>query len=85
MQRVNSSDYASDSLTYFLVIAAAGGGGGEEFGLGKMFADSNLLGKLAANPRTQKHLADPSFVQKVGVQEHDAAILTLLTEPRRFK
>jgi stress-induced-phosphoprotein 1 len=32
---------------------------------GKMFSDPNLLGKLAANPRTQKHLADPSFVQKV--------------------
>ena len=34
-------------------------------GLGKMFADPNLLGKLAANPRTQKHLADPAFIQKV--------------------
>jgi stress-induced-phosphoprotein 1 len=30
-----------------------------------MFADPNLLGKLATNPRTQKHLADPAFVQKV--------------------
>ena len=30
-----------------------------------MFSDPNLLGKLAANPRTSKHLADPSFVQKV--------------------
>ena len=37
----------------------------EEFGLGKMFTDPNLLGKLAANPRTQKHLADSAFVQKV--------------------
>jgi STI1/HOP-like cochaperone of foldosome len=34
-------------------------------GLGKMFSDPNLFGKLAANPRTSKHLADPSFVQKV--------------------
>lgn len=34
-------------------------------GLGRMFADPNILGKLAANPRTQKHLADPAFVQKV--------------------
>jgi stress-induced-phosphoprotein 1 len=40
--------------------------GGEATGLGKMFADPNLLGKLATNPRTQKHLADPTFVQKVG-------------------
>ncbi|KAF7354931.1 Heat shock protein sti1 [Mycena sanguinolenta] len=30
---------------------------------GKLFSDPNLLGKLAANPRTQKHLADPSFKQ----------------------
>jgi len=34
-------------------------------GLGKMFSDPNIFGKLAANPRTSKHLADPSFVQKV--------------------
>jgi len=34
-------------------------------GLGKMFSDPNILGKLAANPRTQKHLSDPAFVQKV--------------------
>jgi stress-induced-phosphoprotein 1 len=30
-----------------------------------MFADPNLLGKLATNPRTSKHLADPAFVQKL--------------------
>ena len=30
-----------------------------------MFSDPNLLGKLAANPRTAKHLSDPAFVQKV--------------------
>ena len=37
----------------------------DAMGLGKMFSDPNLFGKLAANPRTAKHLADPSFVQKV--------------------
>lgn len=36
-----------------------------DLGLGKMFQDPNLIGKLATNPRTQKHLADPAFVQKV--------------------
>ncbi|OBZ71939.1 Heat shock protein sti1 [Grifola frondosa] len=41
------------------------GDGAESFGLGKMFSDPNLLGKLATNPRTQKHLADPAFVQKL--------------------
>jgi hypothetical protein len=34
-------------------------------GLGNMFSDPNLFGKLAANARTAKHLSDPSFVQKV--------------------
>jgi stress-induced-phosphoprotein 1 len=36
-------------------------------GFAKMFSDPNLFGKLAANPRTQKHLADPGFVQKAGI------------------
>ncbi|KAI0676757.1 putative stress-induced protein STI1 [Trametes maxima] len=38
---------------------------GEGLGLGKLFSDPALLGKLAANSRTAKHLADPSFVQKL--------------------
>ena len=46
---------------YVLATAAAD----DAMGLGKMFSDPNLFGKLAANPRTAKHLADPSFVQKV--------------------
>lgn len=47
---------------YFLQATAAAD---DAMGLGKMFSDPNLFGKLAANPRTAKHLADPSFVQKV--------------------
>ncbi|GLB33445.1 putative tetratricopeptide repeat containing protein [Lyophyllum shimeji] len=38
---------------------------------GKMFSDPNLLGKLAANPRTQKHLADPSFVEKIRLYQQN--------------
>lgn len=45
--------------------ASEAGGADDGMGLGKMFADPNLFGKLAANPRTAKHLADPSFMQKV--------------------
>jgi len=37
----------------------------DAMGIGKMFSDPSLFSKLAANPRTAKHLADPSFVQKV--------------------
>lgn len=40
-------------------------GAAPEFGLAKLFQDPNLIGKLATNPRTQKHLADPTFVHKV--------------------
>ena len=41
------------------------GSGGDGLGLGKLFSDPNLVGKLAANPRTAKHLADPAFRQKL--------------------
>jgi len=34
-------------------------------GIGKFFKDPQFLGKLASNPRTAKHLADPSFMQKI--------------------
>ena len=37
----------------------------ESVGLGKMFSDPNIFAKLAGNPRTAKHLADPAFMQKV--------------------
>ncbi|KAH7916707.1 chaperone [Hygrophoropsis aurantiaca] len=58
-----------------------GGGGG---GLGGMFSDPNLIGKLATNPRTQKHLADPSFVQKLQlIQQNPALADSLLqSDPR---
>lgn len=39
--------------------------GGGANPLGSMFQDPNLLGKLAANPRTSKFMADQSFVQKI--------------------
>lgn len=34
-------------------------------GLLSQFADPNLIGKLAANPKTKQLLDDPSFVAKV--------------------
>lgn len=43
------------------------GDGAEALGFGKMFSDPSMLAKLAANPRTAKHLADVSFMQKVCV------------------
>ncbi|KAK7061350.1 heat shock protein sti1 [Favolaschia claudopus] len=52
-------------------------------GFGKMFSDPNLFGKLAANPRTQKHLADPAFVQKLNmIQKNPALADSLMQDPR---
>lgn len=52
-------------LELFKKFVQASSAADDAMGLGKMFSDPNLFGKLAANPRTSKHLADPSFVQKV--------------------
>lgn len=59
-------------------------GGSESLGLGKMFADPNLIGKLATNPRTQKHLADPAFVQKLKLFQQNPALAdsALQSDPR---
>ncbi|KAF8204836.1 activator of Hsp70 and Hsp90 chaperone [Pholiota molesta] len=55
----------------------------EPVGLGKMFSDPNLLGKLAANPRTQKHLADPTFIQKIqAIQQNPKLADSALQDPR---
>ncbi len=48
-----------------LVAADERGDGAEAMGLGNMFSDPGMFAKLAANPRTAKHLADASFMQKV--------------------
>ncbi|THH21046.1 hypothetical protein EW146_g427 [Bondarzewia mesenterica] len=60
------------------------GDGAEAFGLGKMFSDPNLIGKLASNPRTSKHLADASFIQKLNmVQQNPKLAESLLqSDPR---
>ena len=50
-------------LNPFLLASDERGDGAEAFGLAKLFSDPNLLGRLATNPRTQKHLSDPSFVK----------------------
>ena len=41
------------------------GDGADAMGIGNMFSDPGMFAKLAANPRTAKHLADASFMQKV--------------------
>ena len=55
---------SSDTDTLLLCVAHDSAGG-DGLGLAKLFADPNLLGKLASNPRTTKHLADPGFMRKI--------------------
>ena len=64
--------------------ASTAGEGAEALGLGKFLSDPNLIGKLAPNPRTQKHLADPSFIQKLKlIQQNPALAESLLSgDPR---
>ncbi|PPQ77454.1 hypothetical protein CVT24_009914 [Panaeolus cyanescens] len=63
--------------------AKASSGGDEGLGMGKLFADPNLFTKLAANARTQKHLADPSFVQKLQmIQQNPRMAESALQDPR---
>lgn len=59
-------------------------GAGADFGMARIFQDPNLIGKLATNPRTQKHLADPAFVQKLQMmrQNPKLAEAALGTDPR---
>jgi hypothetical protein len=54
-----------DSRTRDHAAADERGDGAEALGIGKMFSDPGMFAKLAANPRTAKHLADASFMQKV--------------------
>ncbi|KAH9962422.1 activator of Hsp70 and Hsp90 chaperone [Russula dissimulans] len=60
------------------------GDGADAMGIGKIFGDPALFAKLAANPRTAKHLADPNFVQKLKlVQQNPQLAQSLLsTDPR---
>lgn len=59
------------------------GDGAEAFGLGKMFGDPALLAKLAANPRTAKHLSDPAFVQRLQLfQKNPKLAENALQDPR---
>ncbi|KAJ3808899.1 activator of Hsp70 and Hsp90 chaperone [Lentinula lateritia] len=46
-----------------------------------MFADPNLIGKLATNPRTSKHLSDPNFVQKLQFYQKNPQMLDM-NDPR---
>ena len=85
MGRELYSTSSSGVLTLFLCAAHDSAGPSDDSpGLGKFFADPNLLGRLAANPRTAKHLADPSFRQKLEFIQTNPALADsmLSSDPR---
>ncbi|KAI9510974.1 chaperone [Russula earlei] len=58
--------------------------GAEALGIGNMFSDPGLVAKLAANPRTAKHLADPGFMQKIRLMQQNPQLAQSLlgSDPR---
>src|ERR1700730_18459164 len=55
-------------------------------GLGSMFNDPQLIQKLAANPKTSKFLADPSFMQKLQqIRNNPANSQEIFSDPRMLQ
>ncbi|KAI0996772.1 Heat shock protein [Podosphaera aphanis] len=62
---------------------ASGSLGGE---MGSMFNDPNLIQKLAANPKTSKLLADPSFMMKLqSLKNNPNASQEMFSDPRMIQ
>lgn len=54
--------------------------------MGNMFSDPQLIQKLAANPKTSKFLADPSFMVKLQqIQKNPQMSQDLFTDPRMIQ
>ncbi len=52
-------------------------------GLGKMFSDPNMLGKLATNPKTKEFMKDQTFVEKLkALQGGQTDVSSMLQDPR---
>lgn len=67
--------------------AKGGGiGGSPADGLGNVFNDPQLIQKLAANPKTSKFLADPSFMMKLtSLKNNPNATQDLFSDPRMIQ
>lgn len=52
--------------------------GGDAGGIGKMFQDPNMWGKLQANPKTAPLLQDPQFVAQVCIVKPTPSCCTLM-------
>ena len=66
--------------------AGGGGGMGGDGGLGGMFNDPQLMQKLAANPKTSRLLADPSFMAKLQrVRQNPNNVASEMQDPRMLQ
>lgn len=65
-------------------LDSANFGGNDDFGLGKIFSDPNLINNLKANPKTKDLMNDPDLVAKLlNIQANPKANATqFLTDPR---
>ncbi|KAH8118488.1 chaperone [Phellopilus nigrolimitatus] len=55
-------------------------------GLGKIFADPNMIGKLAGNPKTQKYLSDPGFMNTLlAIQKNPELAQGAFQDPRMIE
>jgi stress-induced-phosphoprotein 1 len=62
-----------------------GPGGGGDMGLGKIFNDPGMMGKLESNPKTKGFMADPSFRAKVAQLQASggtAGLQEMMGDPR---
>lgn len=62
------------------------GGGDLSGGIGQMFADPNLIQKLAGNPKTAAFLSDPAFMAKLqAVKQNPSNAQDLFSDPRMIQ
>ncbi len=73
-------------LIYTHTVKLDGVTGDPTGGIGSMFNDPQLLQKLAANPKTSKFLADPSFMQKLQqIRNNPSNSQEIFSDPRMLQ
>jgi len=82
----NKSGLASVKRAIDAEAKADGVTGDPTAGLGGMFNDPKLIQKLAANPKTSKFLADPTFMAKLSaLQKNPSSSQDMFSDPRMIQ
>jgi stress-induced-phosphoprotein 1 len=80
------SSWTSGHILCMLTNFVDGVTGDHSTGLGSMFNDPQLMQKLAANPKTSKLLADPSFMQKLtALKQNPSNSQDIFSDPRMLQ